>query len=132
MNVGQSLHLNKDSYTYSLPDKSGTFALSSDIPNNIYCAPSSYKKLVGVTTISSGFNIYRNLSLNLSYSVLYCFCSTDLTPGVGTKYTAHAIGFRINEGGSTSGEGEVYAIMAASNFSLGGYFAYPISLSINN
>ena len=132
MNVGQSLHLNKDSYTYSLPDKSGTFALSSDIPNNIYCAPSSYKKLVGVTTISSGFNIYRDLSLNLSYGVLYCFCSNTITPGVGTKYTAAAIGFRISEVDPTSGDGEVYAIMAVSNFNLGGYFAYPISLSINN
>ena len=96
------------------------------MPNSLSCTPSTFYGVVGAPTISSGFNIYRNLSLHLSYGVLYCFCSNTRTPGEGFKQTAYAIGFRIND--STSEDEEVYAIIAASNFTLGGYFEYPLKL----
>lgn len=123
-----ALTLKKGSYNYSLPNKSGTIALTGDIPKSIDCNLSLFHMLIGATTISSGFHIYRNLSLNLSYGVLYCFCANAITsPGSGgIKKTAFAIGFRINESGSE--DEEVYAIIAASNFNLGGYYEYPLKL----
>lgn len=118
-----------------LPNKSGTIALTSDIPNSLSCTPAR-RRINTTVSIKAGFNIYPGLNFgtSLSYGVLYCFgTAAELPIGSGTKYfSTQAIGFKIKQMVNLSTDEGIegsFAIIALQDFNASYMYSYNLTLS---